>query len=218
MRNGKIKVMIADDHRIFREGLKLILSGDDQIEIKGEASNGKELLSAVRQHAPDVIITDIKMPVVDGVEATRKLCRFYPGARVIGLTSFGDDHMIIDMLEAGAMGFLLKNIVHEELVVAIRTVYQHRPYFSAEITEKLSRIIAGRYVGRKEQHITLTELEKQIILLICKEYTSKEIADKLKMGKRTVESYRIRIMDKLGAKSVAGIITYAIQSGLYRQD
>lgn len=217
MEPKKISILIADDHLIYREGLKLMLTADPQFWIKGEVSNGKELLLRVKQLAPDIIITDIKMPLMDGIEVTKKLCRTYPGIRIIALSSFSEDYLIIDMLEAGAQGFLVKGIGHEELAKAIRTVYQHKPYFSLEITEKISKIIAGKNQDRKSlRHVSLTEMEKQIVKLICKELTNKEIAARLSVGKRTVESYRIRIMDKLGAKSVASIITYALKAGLMR--
>lgn len=217
MQPKRISILIADDHLIYREGLKLMLSCNPQFWIKGEVSNGKDLLLHVKQLAPDIIITDIRMPFMDGIEATKKLCRTYPGIRIIALSSFSDDYLIIEMLEAGAQGFLVKGIGPEELSKAINTVYIHKPYFSLEVTEKISRIIAGRSNEKKSlRHITLTEMEKQIVKLICKELTSKEIAARLSVGKRTIESYRIRIMDKLGAKSVASIITYALRSGLIR--
>lgn len=216
--NGKISVIIADDHLVFREGLKDMLSNHPEIVIKAEASNGKELLLRAKQYAPEVIITDVKMPYMDGIETTKKLCRMYPGARIIALSSFSEDHLIIDMLEAGAQGFLLKGIREEELITAIKAVYEYKPYFSPYITEKLTRIIAGRYHHKKgAQHVTLTEIEKQIIVLICRELTSKEIAERLEIGKRTIESYRMRIMDKLGAKSVASVITYALKAGLIQR-
>jgi len=217
MPQKKISILIADDHLIYREGLKIMLSRDPNFWIKGEVTNGRELLLRVKQLAPDIIITDIKMPFMDGVEATKKLCRTYPGIRIIALSSFSDDYLIIEMLEAGAQGFLVKGIGQEELSKAVRTVYHHKPYFSLEITEKISRIIAGKNTNRKNvRHISLTEMEKNIVKLICKELTNKEIASRLSVGRRTVESYRIRIMDKLGAKSVASIITYALRSGLMR--
>jgi DNA-binding NarL/FixJ family response regulator len=112
----------------------------------------------------------------------------------------------------------LKGIREEELITAIKAVYEYKPYFSPDITEKLTRIIAGRYHHKKgPQHVTLTEIEKQIIVLICRELTSKEIAERLEIGKRTIESYRMRIMDKLGAKSVASVITYALKAGLIQR-
>jgi len=210
MLSKKIKIVIADDHRIFREGLKLMLASVPSIDVIGEAADGAQLIALVASGAPDVIITDVKMPNLTGTEAVKILCAKYPGIRIIALTSFGEDQQIIEMIEAGAMGFLSKNIVHEELVSAINSVYMHNSYFSQSITERLSKIIAQKTTVRHHNaSISFTEVEKQIIGLICKELTSKEIAGQLKIGKRTVESYRIRIMDKIGAKSLAGIITYA---------
>lgn len=217
MSQGKITVLIADDHRIFREGLKEMLLTDPQILLKGEASNGKELLLKAKQLAPDVIITDIRMPLMDGIETTKKLCRVYPGSRIIALSSFSEDYLIVDMIEAGAQGFLLKGVGQRELMTAIRTVYEHKPYFCVAITEKLTKIVAGKYNEKTSlRQVSLTEIEKQIVVFICKEYTNKEIADRMEVGKRTIESYRMRIMDKLGAKSVATVITYALRAGLIR--
>jgi len=119
MLSKKIKIVIADDHRIFREGLKLMLAGVSGIDILGEAADGAQLIALVASTAPDVIITDVKMPNLTGTEAVKILCAKYPGIRIIALTSFGEDQQIIEMIEAGAMGFLSKNIVHEELVSAI---------------------------------------------------------------------------------------------------
>ncbi len=213
----KISILIADDHMIYREGLKLMLARDPQFWLKGEVSDGKELVLKVKQLAPDVIITDIRMPYLDGIEATKRLCRTYPGTRILALSSFSEDYLIIEMLEAGALGFLVKGVVQEELAKAIRVVYTHKPYFSLEITEKISKIIAGKHSDPKRVRlISLNEMEKQIVKLICKELTSKEIADRLSVGKRTVESYRVRIMDKIGAKSVASVITYALKAGIIR--
>lgn len=217
MQQGKITVLIADDHRIFREGLKEMLLADPQILLKGEASNGKELLLKAKQLAPDVIITDIRMPMLNGIETTKKLCKTYPGVRIIALSSFSEDYLIVDMIEAGAQGFLLKTVGQKELMTAIRTVYDHKPYFCIDITEKLTKIIAGKHNDKASlRHVNLTEIEKQIVVLICKELTSKEIANRMEVGKRTIESYRLRIMDKLGAKSVATVITYALRAGLIR--
>ena len=150
MTQKKISILIADDHLIYREGLKSMLARDPQFWVKGEVSNGKELLLRTKQLAPDIIITDIRMPLMDGIEATKKICRTYPGARVIALSSFSEDFLIINMLEAGAQGFLVKGIRQEELARAIRTVYEHKPYFSQEITEKITRIIAGKYTEKKK--------------------------------------------------------------------
>lgn len=215
---GKIGIVIADDHRIFREGLKQLLRDEEDFVVLGEVGNGRDLMQSVKQLAPDVIITDIKMPLMDGIEATRKICTIYPGSRVIALSSFSDDYHIIDMLEAGALGFLLKNVGSTEICAAIRSVNGHKPCFSHEITEKLTRIIAGRYNNKKSpHHVILSETEKEIIRHICRELTSKQIADRMRIGKRTVESYRMRIMDKLGVNSVAPVIAYAIHTGLFRK-
>lgn len=219
MKTKKIRIIIADDHSIFREGLKIILKAVNRLEVAGEAANGEELIACAAETVPDVILTDIKMPLLDGIQATRDLCARFPGCRIIGLSMYSEEHLIVEMLEAGAQGYLLKSAASEEVVTAIETVYARKPYFSQEITESMTKIIVGRQVRLKEnRHAELTELEKQIMQLICKEMTSKQIADILRVNKRTIESYRMRIMDKIGARSVAGIITFALEKGIAKPE
>jgi len=166
MLSKKIKIVIADDHRIFREGLKLMLAGVSNIDVLGEASDGAQLIALVASAAPDVIITDVKMPNVSGTEAVKILCAKYPGIRIIALTSFGEDQQIIEMIEAGAMGFLSKNIVHEELVSAINSVYQHNAYFSQSITERLSKIIAQKTTVRHHNQVSVLPKSKNKLLVL----------------------------------------------------
>ncbi|SJZ67856.1 response regulator transcription factor [Sediminibacterium ginsengisoli] len=218
MKNQKIKVLIADDHVIFREGLKMLLKPVKQIELAGEVSDGRELISFAENELPDVILTDIKMPVIDGIEATRKLCRLFPTARIIALSTYSDEHLIIEMLEAGARGYVLKNADTDEVVTAIKTVYEHKPYFSQEITQSLLKIVVERQHLLKEEAPLLSELEKDIIRFICREMTSKQIAERLNTSQRTIEGFRVKIMSKTGARNVAGIITYALQHGIYKED
>ena len=218
MKNQKIKVLIADDHVIFREGLKMLLKPVKQIELAGEVSDGRELILFAENELPDVILTDIKMPVIDGIEATRKLCRLFPTARIIALSTYSDEHLIIEMLEAGARGYVLKNADTDEVVTAIKTVYEHKPYFSQEITQSLLKIVVERQHLLKEEAPLLSELEKDIIRFICREMTSKQIAERLNTSQRTIEGFRVKIMSKTGARNVAGIITYALQHGIYKED
>ncbi|SJZ63843.1 response regulator transcription factor [Sediminibacterium ginsengisoli] len=218
MEKPKIRVLIADDHIIFRTGLKSLLLSMPQIELLGEASDGSELVSLAQQLFPDVILVDIIMPVMDGIHATRELCRSIPGCRIIALSVSGQESMIMDMLEAGALGYLLKNADNQEIENAISAVYQHRPYFCKEITGKITEVIAKYQSGDTSFLITFTDREKEIIHMICEEYTSKEIARLLFLSKRTIEGHRTRIMNKMGVKSIAGIITYALEKGLYKVD
>lgn len=217
MESRNIRVVIADDHSLFRTGLKTLLSQVRNVEIVGEAVNGQELIRRSIELSPDVILTDIGMPVMDGVIATKELARRKISNRVIVLSAYGKEEPVLQMLEAGALGYLLKTADTDEISEAINTVYRHKPYFCREITERLTDIVAKSYQMPIRVDVAFTEREKDIIRLICKEYTSKEIAYTLNLSKRTVEGHRTRIMDKVGARGIAGVITYALDKGIYRK-
>lgn len=210
----RVKIVIADDYPLFREGIHLMLAREN-VEITGEAADGRELLSVVKNVQPDVVITDIEMPVMNGIEATREIKASHPQIRVIALTMFGEDHLIVDMLEAGAAGYLLKSSKKEELRDAIETVYEGGTYFCNSTTMRLSRMIAQRKISEKKEGIKFSEKEKEIIRLICEQYASKQIASVTQLTHRTVEKYRDHIMEKTGSKNVVGIVIYAIRHGIY---
>jgi two-component system response regulator NreC len=217
MENRSIKVMIADDHGVFRTGLRILLSQLKNVEVVGEAGNGQELVRRSAELLPDVILTDISMPVMDGIAATKELCRRKSGSRVIVLSAHGREEPVLQMLEAGALGYLMKSADSIEISEAIRTVYHHKPYFCREITDRLTEIVSRNYLSPAKSEANFTDREKDIMRLICSEFTSKEIAYALHLSKRTVEGHRTRIMDKIGAKSIAGIITYSVEKGIYKK-
>ena len=210
-----IKIAIADDYPMFLEGLQLLLEKQDNIEIVGEASNGQELLDVVKQTKPDVVITDIEMPVMNGIEATAALKKNFPDTRVIALTMYGDEHLIVDMLEAGADGYLLKKTTKQEVSEAIKAVYEGANYFCNSTTMRLSKMVAQSKAQQRIPKAEFPEKELEIIKLICEQYASKEIADKTSLTHRTVEKYRDNIMEKTGAKNMVGIVIYAIKNGIY---
>ena len=213
---NKIEIVIADDHEIFRKGFKLLFKNLKEVVIVGEADNGKSLIESVDLHKPDIVITDIQMPEMNGVDACRAIRKKYPDMQVIALTSFNDDHFIVDMLEAGASGYLLKNTNKKELQEAIEAVYSGDVYYSVATSNKLARLIAeskanpGKYLGT----VKFSEREISIIRLICQELTNKEIASRLNLSMRTVESHREKIQQKTGARNTAGIVVYAMKHGL----
>ena len=217
MEKRNIRVLIADDHGVFRSGLRILLSQLKNIEVVGEAVNGQELIRQSMELSPDIILTDIGMPVMDGIAATKELTRRKTRSRVIVLSAHGREEPILRMLEAGALGYVLKSADSTEISEAISTVYQHKPYFCREITERLTEIVSKNYQLPVKIDACFTEREKEIMQLICHEYTSKEIAHALNLSKRTVEGHRTRIMDKIGAKSIAGIITYSVEKGIYKK-
>ena len=216
MEKRNIRVIIADDHVLYRSGLRSLLTQIKNIEVVGEASNGQELVRRSIELTPDIILTDIGMPIMDGALATKEIARRKLGCRIIVLSAHGKEEPILKMLEAGALGYVLKSAEAEEISDAIRAVYQHKPYFCREITEKLTEIVSRNYQMPPLVDISFTDREKEIIKLICRECTSKEIAFAMGLSKRTVEGHRTRIMDKIGAKSIAGIITYALERGIYK--
>lgn len=217
MKPPVIKVLIADDHEIFRDGLKLMLGSVDTIDLAGEAANGKELAALVDKVRPDVVVTDIKMPVMDGPQVTRYIIENHPLVKVIALSMFDDEELILEMLEAGATGYLLKNADKAEVIDAIHSVYGNTPYYCKSTSGKLVKLIAYSRANMQKQkkEAEFTEKEKDIIRLICKEYTNKQIGETLFLSTRTVEGYRMKILEKMGAKNIVGIVIEAIRLGIY---
>jgi DNA-binding NarL/FixJ family response regulator len=213
-----IRIVLADDHEIFRDGFNVMLKKQPDIKLIGEASNGMELIEIAERLMPDIIMTDIKMPKTDGIEATRILTTKFPGINIIALSMFDDDHLIIDMLEAGAKGYLLKSAHKNEVIDAIRSVYKDETYYCKSTSAKLVQMIAqSRFDPYKEkQKPEFSKKEIDIIRLICQEATNKEIALKLFLSMRTIEGYREKIQEKMKVKNVAGIVVYAIKTGIYK--
>lgn len=211
-----IKLLIADDHEIFRDGFKLMLTKYPFIILNGEAENGSQLIELAKKNVPDVIITDIKMPVMDGIEATKKIIELFPSIGIIGLSMFDEDDLIIDMLEAGAKGYLLKNAGKEQIIEAIKTVYNDDPYYCKNTSRKLTQMIASSKFNpyKKQAIVDFSDREIEIIELICKEQTNKEIADKLFLSVRTVEGHRLKILEKMSVKNTVGLVVYAIKKGI----
>jgi DNA-binding NarL/FixJ family response regulator len=214
---GSIRVVMADDHEIFRDGFKLMLSRNKDIQLIAEAENGRELVELVGIHSPDVVVTDIKMPIMDGIEATKAIKSKFPEVAIIGLSMFDEDDLIIEMLDAGALGYLLKNADKDEVAAAIQAVFRGDHYYCRSTHAKMMQLIAkSRYnpYSRKEK-ITFAEKEIEIIQLICHEFTNKEIADKLNVSVRTIEGYRLRILERMQVKNTVGLVVYAIKHGLF---
>jgi len=217
MTTNPIRIIIADDHSIFREGVEAGLRKQTQIQIVAQADNGKELIELAEKHKPDVVVTDIKMPVMDGIKATSILTRMQPALGVIALSMFDEDTLVMDMLEAGARGYLLKNASRPELETAITTVYRRGTYLCNSSSSKLVKLV-GRssfnpfHPGQKPH---FSDREIQVIRLICAQFCSKEIGKQLEISSRTVESTRDRIMEKIGARNVVGVVLYAVKHGIY---
>jgi DNA-binding NarL/FixJ family response regulator len=211
----KIKVVIADDHDLFRDGLKLLLARDADIEVLAEAVDAFELIRLVNQHEPDVILTDLIMPG-DGVKAIRQICS-QRKSRIIALSSFETESLIVEALEAGAIGFIQKNAQRGEIIDAIKTVYNFKPYYCQSITSLVAkRISKGNFNPYQKMDPDLFNQEEiEIIRLICEEKTSLEISIPLLKSVRQVERIRAVIVTKMHVKNSAGLIIYAVKNGIY---
>lgn len=215
-----IKIILADDHEIFRDGFRMMVRKQPSVQLIAEAADGEELVELTRQLNPDVVITDIKMPKMDGLEATRKLTAELPHIGIIALSMFDEENLVVEMLEAGAKGYLLKNAHKNEIIEAIKTVDRNLPYYCNDTSARLANLIGrSRFnpapAAPKPQ---FSDREYAVIRFICKEMSNKEMASELNLSIRTVEGYRDRILEKIGAKNAAGIVVYAIKNGIYTFD
>jgi DNA-binding NarL/FixJ family response regulator len=211
-----ISLVIADDHEIFRDGLALMLSKQDAVMLTGQAADGEELLQLVGEVRPDIVLTDIKMPRLDGIAATRILLQRYPGLKIIALSMYEEDDLIVEMLEAGARGYLLKNADKKEIMEAVLTVSEGHIFYCRHTTAHLaSLIVKSKFDARKKAcESVFTDREKDIIRLICRQHTAQEIGDRLYLSKRTVEGYRTRILEKMDVKNTAGVVIFALKHHL----
>ncbi len=213
-----IRLAIADDYPMFLEGLKLILHQYPYLSIVGEAANAKSLVQVVDDHAPDVVITDIQMPDMDGIVATKIISEKFPATKVLALSMYGEYHLIVDMMEAGAMGYLLKDTMKDDLLDAIDAVMDGKIYYCRTTNMLLAKMLSKSNKGTVLDAATdvFTEKEKEVIRLLCEEYATKEIADATNLTHSTVETYRKKILDKIGCRNVAGVVVYAVRTGLFR--
>lgn len=211
-----IRLIIADDHEIFRDGLALMLSRQKDITLIAQAGDGKELLELTELHNPDVIITDIKMPVMDGIQASKHILQKFPDIKIIALSMFDEESLIVDMLEAGAKGYLLKNADKQEILDAIETVYEDKTYYCHHTSARLTNMIVRSNFNpyKKKEPVSFNDRELEIIKLICQQNSSKEISDKLFLSSRTVEGYRTKILEKMNARNTVGVVVYALKHNL----
>jgi len=213
---GKIKLAIADDHKIFRNGLKATLEDCADFDLVLEASNGKQLTAMLTDITPDVILMDIKMPEMDGIQTTTYIKQKYKQIKVLALSMFNEDKYIVDMMKAGASGYLLKNAEPEEIIEAISTVYYKDYYFNEHLSITLIKQLAGNNPAGDAAHslADFNEREIEVLRLVCQEYSNQEIADKICLSIRTVEGYRARLFEKTRSKNLVGLVIFAIKTGI----
>lgn len=213
-----LSIIIADDHAVFRYGLKAMLEKDNRYRVIAEATNGEELVNLVKQFKPQVVLADMVMPVLTGIEAIRKIRELDQPPPCIALSTFSNEHLIIEALEAGAAGYIVKNAEKGEIETAIQTVYEGHPYYCKSTTTKVTGMLIKSPFNPygKIPVPFFSEREKEIIKYICQEKTSEEIGKLLCIGIRTIESDRAKILDKMNVKTSAGVVIYAIKNFLYR--
>jgi len=213
-----MKVLLVDDHKMMRDGLRAVLEKEG-IEVVGEAATGHEALALARRLKPDVVVMDISMPELNGIDATRRIVADAPGTKVIGLSMNSDRRYVIAMFAAGAVGYLLKNAAAEELIQAVRTVMSDLTYISPAIAAiVVDRLVEGAEPADAKAPKALSPREREVLQLLAEGKSSKDIANRLELAVPTVETHRRQIMDKLNLRTIAELTKYAIREGLTSVD
>lgn len=207
-----LRILLAEDHTMFREALKLMLSRERDIDVVGEAGDGRELLQRAAQCQPDIVCMDIGMPELNGIEATRRLQDVSPRTKVIGLSGFASRQYVMDMLQAGAKGYVIKSEAGEELLRAIRAVRLDRTYLSPQVADLVAESLIQ--TGESPAATRLTARERQVLALVAEGHTTQQIAERLHLAPATVEVHRRNVARKLGLHSVAELTRYAVRQGL----
>jgi len=211
-----IRVLIADDHTIVRSGVNLLLSSEPDIEVVGEATDGISAVELAQQFKPDVVLMDIGMPELDGIEATRRIRERVPEANVLVLTMHRSDEYLFQMLEAGALGYVLKGAETSELINAVRTVARGEVFLYPSMARRLVQQFLRQVGADPSERPRLTPREKQILNLVAEGYSNKEIAERLVVSPSTVHSHRTNLMQKLGLSTRHELVQYARRQGLIR--
>ncbi len=209
-----IRIILADDHAVLRHGLSRSFGAEDDIEVVGQASDGLSTIDLIRELSPDVVVMDIGMPDLNGIEATRRITKDYPDVKIVGLSMHSSDKYIREMFKAGASGYLLKNCAFEELIEAIRTVAGGKTYISSSIGDMIIKEYINKSDEEKSVFSILSQREREVLQLLAEGKTTKQVGRLLNISPKTVEVHRLRIMDKLELDNIAHLTKYAIQEGL----
>lgn len=209
----RIKVLIVDDHTLVRDGIRALLALALDIEVVGEAANGKEAINMVKQLAPDVVLMDLAMPIMGGLDTTRRIRKEFPATRVLVLTQYDDSDYVIPAIEAGARGFVTKMAAFSELAAAIQAVYRGDSYLSPSAAAALVQECQQKPLpeGEKTSSKHLTDREREVIKLVAEGYTARQIADILVVSPKTVEWYKANLMNKLNIHNKTDLIRFAIR-------
>ena len=210
----KLRILLADDHKMLREGLRVLLDSQPGMCVVGEAASGKAVLEKAGELHPDVVVMDLSMPELNGLQATELLRTRHPAIKVVVLTAHEDESYLTQLCKAGAAGYVLKRSAGDELVQAIRMAARGQVYIEPALAGKaLARLAAGPSASQETTHAQLSDREKEVLSLIAWGCSNKEAADKLKVSVKTVETYRVRIAEKLGLRSRTELVKYALRQG-----
>lgn len=212
-KQSKRKVVIVDDHTLFRNGLRILLNTLEDYQVVAEAANGKQFLDLLEKSVPDLVLLDINMPVMDGIEAATIAQKLHPDLKIITLSMYGEEDYYYKMVNAGVKGFVLKNSDIKEVKNALDVVYEGGSFFSSELLQNLVNSLKSSSKS-KEFHAELSEREMEILILICQGLSNQEIGDKLFISKRTVDKHRANILEKSESKNTAQLVVYAIKNKL----
>ena len=210
---AKLRVLLADDHNVVRAGLRFLIEAQDDMEVVAEASDGVVACRLAAELSPDVAVLDVSMPLLGGAQAAERIVRERPATRVLALTVHEDRGYLQQLLQAGASGYLLKRAAADDLIHAIRTVARGGTYLDPSMTSKVVGSLLGRPARPGAPSVGLSEREEEVLRLIARGFTNREIAEQLDVSVKTVETHKARAMEKLGLESRAGIVAYAIQAG-----
>lgn len=210
-----IKILVADDHKIIRDGLRALLEKQENMEVVAEAQDGATAIRLAKKLLPNIVIMDIGMPDMNGIDATRQIVAETQGVKVIALSMHSDRRFVIEMLKAGASGYLLKDSAFEELALAIKTIINNQPYLSPKITDVvIKEYIYSNPQSEKTVFSALTIREREVLQLLAEGKSTKQIAAQLNVSVKTIETHRQQIMEKLDIRSIAELTKYAIREGL----
>jgi len=211
-----IKIILVDDHKIFLQGLKAVLLQQQKYNILAEAKNGREFIDLLAEHKPDVVLMDIGMPELNGIEATEMGLKIYPNMKIIALTSFGDEAYYYKMVEAGAKGFVLKRSSSEEIETAIQAVVEGDSFFSQELLKQIIRTLHKNINStQKHENVKFTKRELEVLKLICDGYSNQEIADKLNVSITTIVTHKSNLFTKTGVNKTVNLIMYVIKNKIF---
>jgi DNA-binding NarL/FixJ family response regulator len=212
----RIGVLLVDDHTVVRQGLRALLKSEEDIDVVGEAENGRQAVILAKKTPPDVVVMDVAMPLLNGLEATRQILKMLPSTKILVLTSYGDEECVEQLMQAGAAGYLIKQTAANDLLKAIREVQRGNAFFSPAIAKRLrdqcrEAFSSGQPVKRTTE---LTSREAEVLQLIAEGFSNKQIAAELTISIKTVEKHRQQVMNKLNIHDVAGLTRYALSKGM----